>query len=897
MPLASGTDLASYRIVGPLGAGAMGEVYRARDTRLGREVAIKVLPPHFAADAERLKRFEREARTLASLNHPNVAQIFHVDQVGETCFLVLELVEGETLEDRLKRGPVSVGESMDIVRQIAAGLEAAHEAGVIHRDLKPANVRLAPDGTVKVLDFGLAKPTREEGGKGSSIDSVLSTEEGRLIGTPTYMAPEQARAKPIDRRVDVWAMGCVLFECLTGDRAFAGETLSDVLASVIEREPDWSRLPRATPARVRRLLERCLVKDPRERLRDAGDARLELAAEVEAADESPASRRTTRGGLPLLAFTAGAALAAGAFFVASDRTAPPPASVARFSVRGTGMPIDVFQGLAISRDGKRLAFRSIGDDGRERLLVRPLDSLESTTLPGTELGWLPFFSPDGERLGFFSQGVLKAVSVSSGMARTIAAIDHGGYSGSAWLEDDTIVFTNSTRRIGRLPAAGGDVEFLELSGLKETDFVISPSPLPGGGAILCGVSDGNAFHAAVYDFGRGTLTRIAEDAFTPTWAASGHVLYQKGHEGMLMALPFDAERRTATGEPFPVIADLGARVSYQVRMFAVAENGTLAYIPNSRLLDTGALLWADRTGRAEPIVEIDRIVDMPRLSYDARRIAFRAPAPNCDVWIHDLERGVTARLTREGDNHGIAWLPGDSRVAFARFDAAARSAAGTAPKADPVSFALWSVMASAVDGAGSVEALSTPSISRAFVSSVSPDGRHVLVGAYGEAGSDVMLLTVADKSVRPLLDSRFEEFAAVFSPDGRYLAYVSDESGKEEVYVRSFPALDVREQISTGGGTEPVWSRDGRELFFRRHREMLAVDVATAPAFTAGRPRVLFETDLSSRPSSNLASYDVSADGKRFLMVRERSSAGGADMNVVLNWFEELGTLSPQGER
>ncbi|HEX6883716.1 MAG TPA: protein kinase [Planctomycetota bacterium] len=881
MTLAPGSSLSHYSILGPLGAGAMGEVYRARDTKLGREVAIKVLPEHFAADEERLRRFEREAKTLASLNHPNVAQIHGVDQVGETCFLVLELVPGESLEERLKRGPLPLDEALDVCKQIAEGLEAAHEAGVIHRDLKPANVRLTPDGKVKVLDFGLAKPIRDE--RRSSTDSVLSTEAGRLLGTPTYMAPEQARGRPIDARVDIWALGCVLYECLTGRRAFDGESLSDVLAAVLAQEPDWTRLPAPTPARLRELLARCLAKDPRERWRHAGDVRLELGS---AGREAPArsggpARPARRAGPVVLAFVAGALAAAVVLALLRPERASAPAGagrVRRFALANIGLPIDAFQGLALSPDGRRMVYRGFAEGGREKLHVRELDALEPRVIEDSEAGWLPFFSPDGEHVGFYGQQKLRVATLASGTVRSLADLERG-FSGAAWLPDDTLWFCgNASPLLGRAHARGGEVEYLPLTGLDEGDAVLAPWPLPGGKALLCSLSNGSGFDVAVIDLAQRSVRVVQENGFTPTWASSGHVLYQQGTDGPLMALPFDPERCVAVGPAAPVVTDLGTRVSSQARMFALAQDGTLAYIPRNVLLDRGALLWVDRSGTATPVLDLEKAIDLPLLSHDNRRIAFRAPAPQCEIWVHDLERGVTSRLTREGDNHGLAWAPDDARIAFARFEPTG-----------------WRVVSAAVDGAGEVEPHSPAELARGFVSSWSPDGRHVLVNTSSDTTQlDVQLVALEEGTVTPLLRSRHSERAAVFSPDGRHIAYTSDEEGAEEVYVQPFPALGRREKLSTGGGAEPVWSPKGDELFFRAGRKVMVVPVRLEPDFSAGRPELLFETDLSGRGTAGIRGFDVSADGQRFLMVRERSASGGSELHVVLGVFEELLRLAPR---
>jgi serine/threonine-protein kinase len=878
MTLAPGSALAHYAILGPLGAGAMGEVWRARDTRLGREVAIKVLPDEFAGDEERLRRFEREAKTLASLNHPNVAQIFGVDQQGDTCFLVLELVEGESLDERLKRGPLPLEEALLVCRQIAEGLEAAHEAGVIHRDLKPANVRLTPGGKVKVLDFGLAKPMRDSREKPASTDSVLSTEQGRLLGTPTYMAPEQARGKPIDARVDIWAFGCVLYECLTARRVFDGETLSDVLAAVLHEEPDWTRLPRVATPRLRELLARCLEKDPEERWRHAGDVRVELTRASRAEPSTTAAQAPARRVALVLAFAAGALVVAAAFALIRPGTPRSAGAVRRFALANINVPIDAFQGLALSPDGRRLVYRGHADDGREMLHVRAFDSLEPRLLADTNDGWLPFFSPDGERVGFYGQGKLKVVTLASGIVRTIASLDRG-FSGASWLPDDTIWFCgNASAALGRVHASGGAVEYLELDGVERSEFLLAPWALPGGGALLCGFSDGSRFDVAVIDLAQRSVRVIAENGFTPTWASSGHVVYQQGQDGPLMALPFDTGQLAASGAAFPVLMDVGTRVSYQVRMFALAEDGTLAYVPRSAVLDRGALLWVDRGGKATPIVELDKVLDLPLLCHDNARIAFRAPAPQCEIWVHDLERGVTTRLTGEGDNHGLAWSPDDSRLAFARFEPSG-----------------WRVVSAALEGTGEVEPHSEANLSRAFVSSWSPDGRFVLLQTNSETtGMDVQLLSMEDGTVTPLLQSRHVERAAVFSPDGRHVAYTSNEEGREEIYVQPFPAQGRREKISTGGGSEPAWSPKGDELFFRAEHTLMVVPVTLQPAFSAGRPESLFETDHWGRGTGGIRGYDVSADGQRLVMVRQRSVSGGSAVHVVLEWFEELRALAPR---
>jgi len=868
--LVSGQSLSFYEIAGPIGAGAMGEVFRARDTRLDRDVAIKVLPEHFAQDEERLRRFEREAKALASLSHPNVAQIYGVDQVEDTCFLVLELVEGEGLDERLERGPLAVAEAVDVARQIASGLEAAHESGVIHRDLKPANVRITHEGEVKLLDFGLAKANVPRGAGSTTSDSVLTTEAGRLLGTPTYMAPEQARGRPIDRRVDLWAFGCVLYECLSARRAFGGETLSDVLAGVLEKEPDWSALPPATPPHVRALIERCLVKDPRERLRDAGDARLELTRP--AMQGAPVDADAGgRGGALAVAFVLGLVLA-GAGAMLWNRPAPEESrGVTRFTLPATGMSVDAFQGLALSPDGRKLLFRARDEHGREGLHLRNLDSFETEVLPESG-GWLPSFSPDSRRAVFYVLGEIVVLDLDSRGMRTLC-FSHPGYSGATWLSNDEIVFAGASGpHLFRIDAEGGVPETLEYSS-PPPDVVSNPAALPGGEALLCSarMNPGGTFDVAVYSREDRELRVLVERGFTPVYSPTGHILYQQPEGGSLMAVGFDLERLETRGSSFPVVSDIGARVSIQVRMFDISQNGTLAYVPQTMVSGGGGLVWVDRENETTPITDFDGLVDTPRLSNDGTRLAFRAPAPECSIWVHDLARGVTTRITHEGDNHGIAWSPDDQRVYFNRVHDDA-----------------WALASTRADGAGAVEMHSEPTISRGFVSSLSQDGRFVLVNANNEETLyDVALITLEDGQETTFLGGRFNEKAGSFSPDGTHVAYMSDESGVFEIYIEDFPDRTTRTQVSTGGGDEPVWSKDGNRLYYRSGLKLFSVDVTTSPSLEVGRSELVLDGHHSTRGTSGLPDFDVEATGERFLMIRQPSPEGAA-INVVLDWFQEI---------
>jgi serine/threonine-protein kinase len=691
------------------------------------------------------------------------------------------------------------------------------------------------------------------------------------------MSPEQAKGGAVDRRADIWAFGVVLYEMLTGRRLIEGDSMPEVLGALFRQEISFDGLPAGTPPGVRRLLVRCLSRDPQRRLRDIGDARLEL----ELADDEPAvaaaTSRATPRLLPVSALVLLAALVgvAGGWFARG--TDPEREEITRFAMQDTGVLIDAFFGLALSPDGRKLAYRARAGEDSELLHVRSFDTFEAVGLPGTELGWLPFFSPDGQRIAFMSGGGIHAVTVAGGSPRPVALFD-GGFSGGTWLPDDTVVFAKvAQRRLFRAPVAGGPIETVEIEGSREGDVVSSPSGLPGGDAVLCNWGDGSTFDVALIDLETGALQILAENGFTPVYVDTGHILYREGVDGPVMALPFDVERREVTGAAFPVIDDLARRISFQVRMFAVGGR-TLAYIPRSALADVGGLIWVDRSGEVTPVVEVDGVLDMPQLSHDNTRVAFRAPAPRCDVWVHDLERGATTRVTVEGDNHGTVWSSDDRSIVVARNET---------PD--------WGVLAIAADGAGGETRLSPSGIPRAMTSSASRDGRWVLISSEGEAtGSDILLLDTSDASIRPLFASRFEEQAGALAPDGRMVAYTTNESERTEVYVQTFPDLGHRQQVSVRGGSEPVWSDAGDTLFFRQGRKIhgVAVRLRGDGTIAVGAPDLLFEGPATPVSGFNLPSYDVSADGERFLMIRQRSDERGAAIHVVENWWDELERLA-----
>jgi serine/threonine-protein kinase len=896
MSLASGKTLASYEILGPLGAGAMGEVYRARDTRLDRDVAIKVLPQEFAQDRERLLRFEREAKSIASLNHANVAHIYGVDQVDTTYFLVLELVEGETLEDRLKRGPLPVDEALDVCRQIAEGLEAAHEAGVIHRDLKPANIRITPEGLVKLLDFGLAKSTRPGADIKSSTDSVLSTEQGRLLGTPTYMAPEQARGKSIDRRVDIWAFGCVLFECLTAQRAFGGDSLSDVLAAVIEREVDLTKLPPATPPRVRELVERCLAKDSRQRMRDMGDARwiLQHARDDHAAGATAAASPSIwRRGMPwsVVALIGGVfALIIGSTLY-TDMDAPPRRSsgvVARLAVRtpsGWKLRVDnnteEDQVLAISPDGSQLVF--VAESGQHRQLFRrALDSFECQPIPGTDDATSPFFSPDGAWVAFIANAKLRKVALGGG--NPIDLCESGLGRGGAWGPDGTIVFSPTTAtglvRISSNGGAPAELTHLEadqrershrwpcfLPGGKEVAFTVGTEDKPG---------DYEDAQIDVVSLETGRRRHLLRGASQVRVTANGALLL--GRDGEVFALPLGSTNGGAVDGATHVLSGVGGVPSSGIVYFDIARNGTLAYVERDPHAAEFELCWVSSDGRIEPLQLPPREYRVPRVSPDGKKLAV-AIGPGrgrpSDIWICDLVSGSMTRLSVDSKNSSYpAWTADGKRVAYGM---------------TPLDGATTGIASKAADGSDAYTLLArfdhqTPRAPLSW----SPDSKTLLFQQDGGAGksSDILYLALADSSVHPFAATGVTEFSGALSPDGAWFAYCSDDSGASEVYVQSFPGAGGRWQISDGGAY-PRWSADGREITYISGEDMIAVSVTTSPTFSHGQPHKLFTLAFQAT-SDAIANYDRAPDG-RFLVVRGTTRASTAEhVNVVLDWFADL---------
>jgi len=874
-----GDRFGSYEVLGRIGEGGMGEVYRARDSSLGRDVAIKVLPSRFAADPERLARFEREARTLAALNHSNIAAIYGLARAGAASVLVMELAEGDTLAARIACGRLAADEAIAIAHQIAAALEAAHEKGIVHRDLKPANIVVSRGDRVKVLDFGLAKlaaATDSDSAPFNAANSptIAASLAGTILGTAAYMSPEQARGKAVDKRADIWAFGCVLFEMLSGQPAFSGETLTDVVAAVVTKEPDWTALPAETPSHVISILRRCLQKDPGRRIHDVADARIELLESV--ADRLATTpippRRNPWMQLAFVVLAGGAIAAALVWGVARTRFAPPQqaASVARLEL-DLPLNVDLYggnaPGVSLSPDGKRIAFVGVLA-GQRHIYTRNLDSYEAVPLRGTEQSQAFFFSPDGGTLGFITPDrILKRVSLSDGLV-VVVARDADQYSGAVWGRDGRITFSREGA-LYQVAGSGGPIAKLTSLDTRTSELLHTwPEMLPHGKALLFASLSGDDVKTSRVEALRlatGERHEIVTGTF-PRYAESGHLVFFRGKD--LLAAPFDADRLELTGPAVRVLENIGLDFN-GVPLASFSPSGTLAYVPVGT--GTSRLVWVSREGVEQPITDSTARYQSPRLAPDGRRIAVHMGG---SLWIHDSVRRTFTRTTSD-DAVGsgfTAWDPDGKRVAF-------RSRTG--------------MRSIEVDSGKRSLPLQGSTGIRDIPNSVSPD-RDTLAFTRqdGETSGDIYVASLSDRfPPRPVVRTPAYEGGAQFSPDGRWLAYASNESGRFEVYVRPYDESQRRFAVSSDGGSYPLWRRDGAELFYRSGNKMMAVSVsARGSDVTLSTPRMLFDRRYGFE-TSTIANYDVSLDGTRFLMVKDEVGAGR--VNIVLNWFEELKRLAP----
>jgi eukaryotic-like serine/threonine-protein kinase len=893
--LARGVRFGTYEVLELLGSGGVGEVFRAHDSRLRRDVAVKVLSERFRLDAQRLRRFEHEARVLASLNHPNIATLHAIEPLGETQALILEFVDGETLAERIAAGPLPLPDALAIAHQIVAALEAAHEQGVVHRDLKPANIKLRSDGTVKVLDFGLAQVSASAlsgiDPRAITLTAVDLVIAGTVMGTPAYMSPEQARGLPVDKRTDIWAFACVLYEMLTGRAAFGGEHVSDVVARVIEREPDLAALPDDVPPGVRRLLRRCFQKDPRERLRDIGDARLDLEESSTSVDEAkmPTGRRTwgwrARVAAVVIALGIGLVIALTATDLALRmRTQPVPAvsappPVARFAIPVAITASPSGRALAISADGSRIAV--VTDRG---LAVRTRDQLDTLQLSGLSApgAGAPFFSPDGQWIAFTDGQSLKKVPSTSGPVVQIA--ESGPAAVASW-SDGGIVFADMNG-LFHIATEGSAPRALQ-AGLGANEQAMFPQLLPGNKAVLFTViptrtntpgflANAQGARVDVVNLATGARHTVLQGAGRAQYLPTGHLVYVAGET--LYAAPFDAERLELRGAVTPVLK--GVNVSE----FAVSDEGTLVYV--SRTAGPGnTLVWVDRQGREQALDAPARPYNYPRLSPDGTRVALDVNGPpDRDIWIWDLKRKTYERFTLDpAGNPIVEWSRDGHRLAFGS-----------------ERFGVTNMFWQAADGSGEPEQL-LKSDRLQMPLAFTPEGRLLFSADVAGHGRDIHALSLdGSHRVERIVYSEANDLTANVSPDGHWIVYDSDESGQFEVYVRPYPQAysGGRWQISSNGGRQPLWSYDGREIFYRDFEGgMYAAAVNLNPTFAPGPVARLFPNAgyAGGGARGGGRTYDVTHDGHRFLMIKvERAPAAPASaVVVVLNWFEELKRAVP----
>jgi len=918
MPRMVGETLLHYQVVEHIGAGGMGVVYRARDTKLGRDVALKFLPAEFTTDPDRLHRFEREARLLASLNHPNIAVIHGFEQDGARSFLVLELVEGATLADRLATGALPIPEALSIAGEIAEGMEAAHERGVIHRDLKPANIKLTRDGKVKILDFGLARagqPEPEGNIENSpTIPAVPSsrTEDGSLLGTAPYMSPEQLRGQSVDQRADIWAFGCVLYELLTGRSPFHASSSPEVMARILAHEPDWGALPSDLPLSATRLLRHCLAKDPHQRLHAAADIRIVLQDVV--GDEEPLAptalpgRRETRRTVVVAVATLLLGAIAGTFLLRPRTPAGAPQGAVRLMIPARGatavVPVPDASSVAISPDGRTVAYvaslasgesvdpiEQTQDRAGTQLYCRSLDSFESTPIRGTAGASAPFFSPDGKWVGFMhlDSGMIRKVELGGGNPVGIALVPEQAFRGADWGEDGTIYYS-----------AGGGLSAVHEDG-GEPWVVISPDPeagektyrcpdvLPGGDALICmfGSYDILTYDDAdivLLDLASGETSVLARGGLDPLYVPTGHIVF--GRAGKVFAIPFDLEHRKSTGPTVQVLDGVVTSDGYGSMQLGCSDNGTLVYVSGGPEQFATQLMIMHRDGRIEPIPQPPRPYGRPALSPDGDRFAISVLGANASLWIYDLRRDTMTKLVSGWDNTGPVWVNSGRTIVYGS-------------NRDGIN-AIWTTPS---DGSGTPTKLFDRSAS-AYPTGSSPDGKLVVAQLLSPTtGLDIWTVDLDGRGT-PLIQSPAREVSGSVSPDGRYIAYASDESGRLEIYVQTFPKTGRKWKLSEEGGDLPHWSRDGNRIYYWSGRRLMVVPYDLQPDFHPARTRQVLETTV------DVNDYQIFPDDERFLVVGRASAedqaavavrrpagrlfaARSPDLRVVLNWFDELEQLAP----
>jgi serine/threonine protein kinase/Tol biopolymer transport system component len=898
MPLQNGTFLGSYEIQASIGAGGMGEVYRARDAKLGRDVAIKILPQDFAQDPERLVRFEREAHLLASLNHPNIGAIYDLSESNGAKFFVLELVPGDTLADLIARGPVPVEEALALCRQIAEALEAAHDKGIVHRDLKPANIKITPDGKVKVLDFGLGKLSERDSAAATlsqspTLMTARASIEGVILGTAAYMSPEQTRGREIDRRSDIWSFGCVAFEMLTGKQTFEGETVSDLFAAILRSEPAWSALPATVPESVRLLLKRCLQKDVRRRLQHIGEARIAMddaaASDVVAkpmvtvANAVPQPRRTPWiiSAVTLLLISIG--LTTALFFVTSRH---PGIQAVQFEVLPpVGGAFEqsasvIFTVPTISPDGRWLAFTARDASGKVLLWVRPLDSLTSKSFLGTEGAAFPFWSPDSRSIAFYTQQKLKKVDLAGGPPQAIT--DTLNFRRGTWNQENVIVFAGGNRATLYAVAASGQAKPLEVTKLLPGQVAHrSPWFLPDGRHFLFhaqGAGETSGLFVGSLD---STVTkRLGPSDSGAVYSQAGHILFVR--EGTLLRQGFDLKKLEIIGEATPVAEHVP--INGDVGAFSVSDTGVLAYRP-AATVEQVVLTWMDRSGKVIGTVGSPAEYRGVDLSPDGKRLAVhRHEGEGGDIWIFEVSRGLMSRFTFDPtrENSSPVWSSDSSHLIY-----------------NSGQNGRWRIYQKLATGTGNEEQLLETDLNMAPMS-WSPDGTRVLMRVVDpNTQGNQSVFSFNDKKITNFINQPGNELWGQISPDGNWVAYASNETGRYEIYVKSFPSGTAQYQISGDGGWFPRWKRDGKELFFltpNARSEMESVKInSSASSFQFDRPVKLFDSgfiNFTHPTGGTFLPWAVSADGQQFLIPRpdhpESASTGAIPIIVVVNWAATL---------
>jgi Tol biopolymer transport system component len=896
MAIKSGQRLGPYEVLSAIGAGGMGEVYCARDTRLDRIVAIKVLPTHLADRSELRERFEREAKTIASLNHPHICTLYDIGHQDGIDYLVMEYLEGGTVAQRLQKGALPLEEVLQYAIEIADALDKAHRNGITHRDLKPGNIMLTKAGT-KLLDFGLAK-LKQEVAPATPVSQLPTvntaiTGEGTILGTLQYMAPEQVEGKTnqIDARTDIFAFGVVVYEMATGRKAFEGKTSASVMAKILEVDPpSMTSLQPMTPPALDRVVKRCLAKEPEKRWQTASDLCEELkwisegGSQGTSATSAAAKGVHTLGGRGLILSLGTSLLGAviAGFIIWNLKPAPPPIRPVTRSVitlpPGDRLPRADEPFIALSPDGTQLAYVATRGS-TQQIYLRAMDSFEARPIAGTEGATSPFFSPDGQSLGFLASGKLKKVSVAGGAATTLG--DAGLLRGASWGSAGMIAFapTNASP-LQEVPDAGGASEPLTHFKKGESSHRW-PYFLPGGKAVLFASGpQGTDGQLAVQAVKSGERKNLVQGAMQPRYAPSGHLLYVQS--GTLVAAPFDAERMAVTGAAVPMVENVLQSAVTGAAQYSTSVTGSLVYVSGKVDAEQRNLVLVSRAGKEQLLAVPVNNYERPNLSPDENKVAVNIQEQGSQIWTYDLMRGTLTRLTFEGGlNITPLWTRDGERIAYC------------SNREGPLRI-FWQ----RADGSGGAEKLTGSDYTRVPIS-WSGDGQ---VLAFDEisptTGYDIWVLNLKDHKEQPFLRTRFYEASPMFSPDGRWIAYVSDESGRYEIYVQPYPGPGGKWQVSTDGGTEPHWTMNGRELVYRNGDKVIVVGVATQPTFSTGKPRILFEGPYVS-PAINTRTWDASLDGQRFVMLKpvRQEQAPPTQINVVLNWFEELKQKVPTGKK